>query len=242
MLKCSHILCKVNNIAHAVRDYEALGFTMQWGSAPKRANNAFLWFEEGPFIEFFQIPKPLTYAIPLLGLMYGSIARKRWHHWSASPAGWCDVALEPTAPNKEMTHETGEEYGRDLTTIQSTIRQAGIATSRIIHGRRTRPDGLSVTYRLFATEPTQLPFVVSTYHPPQRPKRIVHVNGASGVRWVTMGVAQHHLPSFHVLTAGDTWLHVKSASQTKVLEVGLAGLGERLDAKLLHGAVWLPSG
>ncbi len=37
MLKCSHIICKVASIANVVRDYQSLGFHMEWGSAPKRA-------------------------------------------------------------------------------------------------------------------------------------------------------------------------------------------------------------
>ena len=71
MLKCSHILCKVNNISNLFRDYEALGFSVEWGSAPERAHNALLWFKEGPFIEFLQMPKPVTYLSLPLGLVYG---------------------------------------------------------------------------------------------------------------------------------------------------------------------------
>ncbi|MBN3527029.1 VOC family protein [Paenibacillus apiarius] len=238
MLKCSHILCRVNNIAHAVRDYEALGFSMQWGSAPERAHNALLWFEEGPFIEFFQIPKRLTYLIPPLGLIYGQVARKRWTHWAKSAEGWCDVALEPADRERERTQEDGIDDGRDLTAIKSAIAQAGVSTSRVIHGKRTRPDGLQVKYSLFATEPIGLPFVVSAYDPPQRPEKIEHPNGATGVEWVRMEVAEHHLRSFQALSAGDKWLKTESASQTRVLEVCLAGLNKNLDAKLLHGAAF----
>ena len=71
MLKFWQIICKVNNIKEAVRDLEALGFSIEWGRAPERAHNALLWFKEGPFIEFFQLPKLFTYLSLPLGLVYG---------------------------------------------------------------------------------------------------------------------------------------------------------------------------
>ncbi|MCG7409835.1 VOC family protein [Paenibacillus sp. ACRRX] len=240
MLKCSHILCKVDNISQVVRDYEALGFTMQWGSAPNRANNALLWFEQGPFIEFFQIPKPLTYFIRPLGLFYGQVAGRRWSYWAKAASGWCDLALEPEEQDMEHTQGGAVDDGRDLTVIKEAIDLAGVATSRVIHGRRTRPDGQKVKYSLFATEPLGLPFVVSTYDPPQRPLRITHPNGARGVEWVKMEVAEHQMDLFHALSQNDKWLRVDTSSHirhSKVIEVGLSGLCQTLDSKLLHGAV-----
>lgn len=238
MLKCSHILCKVNNISDVVRDYEAEGFSIQWGSAPERAHNALLWFEKGPFIEFFQIPKPLTLLIPPLGWIYGRAARKRWTYWSKSSAGWCDVAMEPEERISEAGHGSGADRIRELEAVRSTVNKAGISTSRLIHGRRTRPDGWKVKYSLFAPEPIGLPFVVSTYDPPQRPKKIEHPNGASGVEWVKMGVADDRLHSFQVLSHGDKWLQAVSSPQTGVLEVCLSGLKTTLDPSRLHGAVF----
>src|SRR5262249_54346468 len=51
MLRCSHVLCTVDDIARAVADYTELGFTVEWGSDPRQAHNALIWFAEGPFIE-----------------------------------------------------------------------------------------------------------------------------------------------------------------------------------------------
>lgn len=238
MLKCSHILCKVNNISDVVGDYEAEGFSIQWGSSPERALNALLWFEKGPFIEFFQIPKPLTFLIPPLGLIYGRAAGKRWAYWSKCSEGWCDVAMEPEERTSEASHGPGADRIRDLEAVKSAVNQAGISTSRMIHGRRTRPDGLKVKYSLFAPEPIGLPFVVSAYDPPQRPERIEHPNGASGVEWVKMGVADDRLHSFQFLAKEDKWLKAVSSPRTGVLEVCLSGLTKTLDPSRLHGAVF----
>jgi hypothetical protein len=238
MLKCSHILCRVNHISETVRDYEALGFTIQWGSAPKKALNAFIWFEEGPFIEFVQIPKHLTFLIPPLGWIFGRSAAKRWTHWSASSEGWCDVALEPKSYANDNALDSGIDRVRKLKEIKQAVHQAGIATSRVIHGRRTRPDGNQVRYSLFTTDPLGLPFVVSTYDPPQRPKSIVHPNGATGIKWVKMGAVDEQRHDLETLVQGDSWLNIIPSTQTKVLEVCLAGLTHSLDASLLHGAVF----
>ncbi|UHA73196.1 VOC family protein [Paenibacillus sp. 481] len=247
MLKCSHIICKVDDITTVVRDYEALGFTMQWGSAPQRAHNALLWFEHGPFIEFFQIPTSLSLLSFPLGLIYGRAAGQRFKYWSKCTEGWCDVALEPERVSSiEMLngeHPNGEhpnaEYNRkELEDIQLAVRQLGMPTSRIINGKRTRPDGNLVRYSLFAPKETELPFIVSHYDPPQRPKKIEHPNGATGIEWVKMGLPSNLMSPFRALISGDEWLRAESAEITGVLEVGLSGLKESLDTSLLHGAVF----
>ncbi|MEK4063318.1 MULTISPECIES: VOC family protein [unclassified Paenibacillus] len=242
MLKCSHILCRVNDIAEVVRNYEALGFSVQWGSAPERALNALIWFEEGPFIELFQVPKSLTFLIPPLGLLFGRAAGRRWTYWAKAKEGWCDVALEPD--ERAAVQGQPQNVGRveQLAAIRQSLREAGLATSRVIHGNRTRPDRTKVKYSLFTTEPLGLPFIVSVYDPPQRPEMIRHPNGATGIGWVRMGVAAEHLPAMKLLAAGDRWLRFEDAPQTKVLEVGLSGLDDLLDASRMHGAVLKPAG
>ncbi|MBY9080393.1 VOC family protein [Paenibacillus sp. HN-1] len=241
MLKCSHILCRVDNVADVVRNYEALGFTVQWGSAPKRALNAFIWFEEGPFIELFQIPKSLTFFIPPLGLLFGRAAGRRWAYWAKVQEGWCDVALEPD--DSATVHGDAGSVGRveQLAAIRQSLRRSGLKTSRLIHGSRTRPDNVKVSYSLFATEPLGLPFVVSLYDPPQRPEKIRHSNGATGIEWVRMGIAAEHRSAMRLLVEEDRWLRLVNAPQTKVLEVGLAGLQASLEGSRLHGAVFKPA-
>lgn len=231
MLKCSHILCKVTNLPEVVRHYESLGFSMEWGSAPEKACNALLWFEEGPFIEFFQIPKVFEYVGVPLGLVYGQAARRRWFHWAAAPEGWCDVAMEPA---EEAEENTARAFGQ----LRAAVVEAGISTSRVIKGKRTRRDGSKVRYRFFAPDPVGLPFVVSAYDPPQRPERVVHPNGATCVAYVNVGVSEKHRSAFETLSKGDTRIKIKPSPQTRVVEVGLSGLSSPLDHTQLHGAVF----
>jgi hypothetical protein len=232
----------VNNISQLVRDYESLGFTLEWGSAPGRALNALLWFEEGPFIEFFQIPRALSYFGPPLGLAFGRPAARRWKHWYESSEGWCDVALEPMGRGESSSRERNRDNLRELKEIRTALNRQGIASSRVIRGSRTRPDKIRVRYALFAPEPVVLPFVVSRYDPPQRPARISHPNGASGIQWVKMGIPEENSHHFQTLTRGDTWLKTAPSLQTGVIEVALKGLKKtNLNPERLHGAVFTVS-
>ncbi|RFA28578.1 hypothetical protein CAI21_12005 [Alkalilimnicola ehrlichii] len=235
MLICSHVLCKVADIRTAVRDFERLGFSVAWGSAPRRAHNALLWFEEGPFIELFELPRGFRYLRRPLGWVYGRAAGSRLARWAESAEGWCDVALEPPQP----AGRTGTaDDPTDLSAVHAALSRTGLPLSRTARGRRTRPDGADVRYRFFAPEPAQLPFVVSPYDPPQRPPRIEHPNGARRIERVRMSVAPADRGRFEALTAGDAWLAAEPGPRTAVLEVALAGLERPLDARLTHGAAF----
>lgn len=226
-LRCSHILCKVDDIHTLVRDYQDLGFTVEWGSAPERAHNALIWFEEGPFLEFFELAATSTLLRWPLGLAFGAAAADRLVSWARPGQGWRDLAVETDTTS--------------LTATRAELRNAGVATSRVIKGKRTRPDGRVVRYEFLATRPADLPFVVSAYDPPQRPPRVAHPNGARGVRRVHMGVASSMRPAFDALVANDPYLAVVPAATTGPLSVELAGLTDDLDESKLHGAVMTPA-
>ncbi|MFC9331199.1 VOC family protein [Kitasatospora sp. NPDC057015] len=223
MLRCSHVLCKVDDIAAVVRDYRDLGFTVEWGSAPGRAHNALLWFGSGPFIEFFELPPVFGLLRHPFGLVHGGPAGERLARWARPGEGWRDLALE--------TDDT------DLARARSALRTAGLPVSRVIRGRRTRPDGARVRYQYLASRPAGLPFVVSAYDPPQRPARVVHANGARAVARVRMGVAPADRARYAALVGEDRWLSAVPAATTGVLDVELEGLSGPLDPRKLHGAL-----
>lgn len=236
MLVCSHIMCKVANISEAVQNCKKLGFSVEWGSAPERAHNAFIWFEEGPFIEFFQIPESWWLLGSPFGLIFGREAGKRWYRWFGSAEGLCDLALVPANAAEEAAKEVIRD-SRSFKVLKQSLNKAGLSTSRIINGWRVRPDGVKVRYSFFSPEPSGLPFVVSGYDSCQRPEKVEHPNGARGITWIKMGVAPNDVQQFRLLTQGDKWLIAQPATETKLLELGLAGLKQSLDPNLLHGTV-----
>ncbi|MFF2081293.1 VOC family protein [Kitasatospora sp. NPDC058162] len=221
-LTCSHVLCKVDDIRSAVRDFTDLGFTVEWGSTPAKAHNALIWFEQGPFIELFELPSRFALLRGPFGLAYGPAAGARLAKWARPGEGWRDVALETS--------------GFELSGTRHDLRARGLAASRVMTGRRTRPDGQPVRYRFLTPAPAGLPFIVSAYHPPQRPAQVTHANGALGVSRVRMGVAAGDHAAFGTLVGADPWLTPEPADRTRVLHVELAGLTHPLDAAALHGA------
>ncbi|WP_213451842.1 VOC family protein [Rhizomonospora bruguierae] len=227
MLRCSHVICKVDDVRSLVRDYEDLGFTMEWGSAPERARNAFIRFADGPFLEFFELTAAARRWRRPVGLLFGAAAGDRLAHWAQPGQGCRDLALETEATS--------------LADTRAALRSAGVDTSRVIKGRRTRPDGRAVRYEYLATRPAGMPLVVSAYDPPQRPASIVHPNGARGIGRVRFAVADAARPAMAILIDNDPYLTVVPAATTEVLGVELAGLRTDLDPAKLHGAVLSPA-
>ncbi|MEV0281100.1 VOC family protein [Streptomyces sp. NPDC050610] len=226
MLRCSHVLCKVDDVGAVVRDYEALGFTVVYGSAPERAHNALLWFEEGPFIEFFQLPSAFRLLRWPMAAVNGRAAGERLTRWARRGEGWRDLALE--------TDDTA------LAGVHTTLRDGGVRVSRVMNGRRKPPDGALVRYQFLATRPAELPFAVSSYDPPQRPATVRHPNGARRIGRVRYGVSDRDRAAFdrlavHLDPGGP--LIVEPAPATGVLAVGIDGLTGPLDPGRTHGAV-----
>jgi Glyoxalase-like domain len=224
MLRSSHVLCRVENIRETVRDYEELGFSMTWGSDPEKAQNAMIWFTEGPFVEFFEFPTKLAALRWPVALRFGAGMGRRLHKWSRPGEGWRDLALE--------TDDV------DLTATRARLADAGVAVSRIFRHGRTRPDGQRVRYQFVAPSPADLPFVVSSYDPPQRPAHVEHPNGATRISSIRYGVAAGRRAAFDRLVGADPWLRPEPAPTTGVLAVELDGLRSPLDPARLHGIVF----
>ncbi len=227
MFECTQIICKVNNLADAVSDYTALGFSVEWGSDPKKAHNAFLWFEEGPMIELFQVPRFGKYFSIPLGIIFGYQIKKRFLYWYNSPEGLCNITMGPTDTESRL----------NLKKVLPIVNRAGIKTSRIMKGTRTRPDGKKVKFSFAVPLPVGLPILASWYDPPQHPENISHRNGAKAIKWIKMEVSKKDRIHFEFLTKKDKRIYIKTADETRILEVGLWGLEKSLNKKLLHGAV-----
>ncbi|MBB5158994.1 hypothetical protein BJ970_006593 [Saccharopolyspora phatthalungensis] len=210
-----------------MRDFTELGFSVTWGSAPEKARNALIWFAEGPFLEFFEFPtalRPLRWPVAArFGLGMGDRLAK----WAAPGSGWRDLALE--------TDDT------DLTATRDRLAATGLPMSRIFRNTRTRPDGERVRYQMSAPRPAALPFVVSSYDPPQRPRRTEHPNGATGISAVHYGIRPQHRAHYDRLIGPDPWLRPRASPVTGVLTVELDGLAGPLDPELTNGVALVPT-
>ncbi|MFC3452578.1 VOC family protein [Amycolatopsis speibonae] len=227
MLRCSHVLCRVDDVDSAVSDLIDLGFSVEWGSVQEKACNAFIWFSEGPFIEFFEFPSLLGRLRWPVSAVFGRGMGNRIAKWAADGHGWRDVALE--------TDDI------DLKGTRTQLKARGLSVSRRFRNSRTGPDGRQVRYQVIAPRSAALPFVVSAYDPPQRPDAITHPNGATGVNAVYFGLRPEHRADYGRLVGPDPWLRPYASAVPGVLLVELAGLTTPLDPSRAGGAAFVPA-
>lgn len=213
MLNCSHILCKVDNLLVAVAHLEQAGFSVQWGGRPENAHNALVWFEQGPFLEFFELPRAFRWLSYPFGWRFGRAAGERLRNWALAPPGWCDVALEPEQ------YQPADPLNLDR--VREHLRQQALAGSRIVNGRRISGNGENVHYRFMALADRHLPFIVSHYHPLQRPSQIIHGNGARGVGRVNFQLPAASHASLQQLLPADGWLNALISERRQISSVTL---------------------
>ncbi|MFD3702128.1 VOC family protein [Nocardia sp. NPDC058658] len=221
-LRCSHVQCRVRDIGEAVADFTALGFTIAWGSDPRTAHNALIWFADGPFIELYELPTRFAALRVPFSAVYGRAAGTRLAKWAQPGEGWRDLAVETSDITLAETHRA--------------IRGVGLPVSRVVKGKRTRPDGQRVRYEFLAPRTSGLPFVVSGYAAAQRDRAVSHANGARAVATVHFGVADRDRAAFDTLVGDQRRITVRPATSTGVLGIELSGLATELDPSKLHGA------
>lgn len=167
----SHILVRVADLAQSVEEYEAAGFTVQWGSDPEAAHNALIHFREGPFLELFDpVPAdmdPETFRAQM---------PPRVSQW-LDARGVCEHALEGDT---------------SMEAIVAGLAARGVETSPAFEAERAGADGVTLRWSLTMPPRLDLPFVMSPYEPapviPEGGRQ--HENGLLGVATLDMTSAQ----------------------------------------------------
>ncbi|MEM8924123.1 MAG: VOC family protein [Actinomycetota bacterium] len=171
-LRLSHILHRVADLHGAVAEAEAAGWTVHWGSDPDQAHNALVWFEAGPFLEFYA-PRAFDEALAARFEAVagpGSILRGR--KWAGMDDGWADFAVETD--------------DADLGAVVARCAEAEVSIGPAFRPSRTLPGGGTVHWDLSFPDDGDLPFVMSAYAPPQRPSAVTHANGATAITSMTV--------------------------------------------------------
>ena len=235
MLKCAHVICKVNNIKQAVIDFQKLGFSVEWGSNPQKADNALIWFNEGPFIELFE-EKSFYYKFSrMISIFCGSAAGNKLRKWYLMKEGWCDVAGEDINNNENMI-EDEKLNCKELDDLRKKIRRIGLDTSKVIKGNRKKPNGKIVRYSIFYLSPVEYPFVVSKYDSLQRPSIIVHQNGALEIEKIIISVPQKMIKKYIQLFGNDSRIEIRKGNLFEISNVLIKGISCDLNKNLMHGA------
>ncbi|MFT9820535.1 VOC family protein [Lysinibacillus sp. NPDC056185] len=227
-MKISHIQCRVNNIKKAVSNFEKAGFQVEWGRNPKNSLNAFIWFEQGPFIELFEMKWFMSPISVPLGIIYGNSMHERWMKWMDQREGFIDFALE--GYKEDIAKQD------NLQVVRKEINNLGIRTSKVLNGRRKKPTGEIVTYGFFSMSPRELPFVVSAYSTPQRPKHIHHSNGSKYIHSMSISCTKDSSEVLNAILKDNVKLNVNVDTVFKIDSITIEGLLEKIDPQLLHGA------
>lgn len=211
MFRLDHIVIAVADLARAVEDYRALGFTVNSGGRhPGRtSHNALVVFEDGAYLELiaWEAPGPA----------------ERWYNVHAQHGdGLIDFALVPD----------------DTAGAIAAAKGRGLVLDGPLDGGRLRPDGQQVRWQTARQKTFDLPFLCGdvTARELRVPTGEVrkHANGAVGV--ASVGVAVQDLETsiarYRALLGadGDGGAGAAVSSDTPVV---LPGLGLRI------ATIWL---
>lgn len=164
-LTLDHLVIHVKDLAAAVAQYTALGFTVHDGGthADGNTHNALIGFADGSYVELIAFLKPA--------------ASHRWgRHQQAGYEGFVDFALLP--------HDVGQ--------VVQAAQAQGLNYQGPFEGGRLRPDGERLEWQLGVPPTPDLPFLCGDVTP--RALRVregevrVHANGVQGVAALTLVV------------------------------------------------------
>lgn len=160
-----HIVILVNDLAAAIADYTALGFTVMPGGEHTggATHNALVIFADDAYLELIAFKRPAP--------------EHHWYRQIAIGEGLIDFALLPTLIEADL----------------AAARERGLAIEGPLAGGRLRPDGQQVAWQTGRASTPDLPFLCGDVTP--RELRVpagdlcLHANGVSGVANLTVAVA-----------------------------------------------------
>jgi catechol 2,3-dioxygenase-like lactoylglutathione lyase family enzyme len=161
-----HVVIAVSDLARAVADYRALGFTVLEGGvhASGTTHNALIVFADGTYLELLArtgaapAPEALDFS-PML----------------AHGEGLCGFALCVS----------------ELPALTTELRARGVPIGEPTLGARQRPDGVHLAWRLALIDGGFLPFLIEDLTPrtlrvPDDPALTTHANGAHGISGIEL--------------------------------------------------------
>lgn len=179
-ISLDHVVVRVEDLAAAVADYTALGFTVIPGGEHPRvgSHNALIAFADGSYLELIAFkhrssPPDVNIAKDVraeeLKVEQISAAERHMRSWEAVGEGLVDFALVPAAIEEVIA----EARRRELT-LEGPL-----------PGGRVRPDGRQVSWQFGIPDAFDLPFLCADVTPralrvPEGTAR-AHANGVTGI-------------------------------------------------------------
>lgn len=219
-----HVVIAVEDLARAIEDYRALGFTVAAGGRhppPRTSSNALVVFQDGSYLEL------ISWDPPNPAERWSNLLRERGE-------GLVDFAVTP----EDLVRAVEEARGRGLELVGP------------VDGQRVRTDGTLVKWQTARPTDFSLPFFCSDVTP--RALRVPegevrnHANGVTGIQRIDVGVAELFQASASyakllgpgVSRVGTTSIHLTNGRRRDgPIGIGLdAPRAVELDSKLAHGA------
>lgn len=155
--------------------------------------------------------------------------------WYLMKEGWCDVAGEDINNNENII-EDAKANCKQLDDLRKKIQRIDLDTSKVIKGSRRKPNGKIVRYSIFYLSPVEYPFVVSKYDSLQRPRKIVHENGALEIEKIIISVPPKMIKKYMYLFKNDSRIEIRKGNSLAISNVLIKGISCDLNKNLMHGA------
>lgn len=165
-----HVVIAVTDLARAIADYRALGFTVLEGGvhASGATHNALIVFADGTYLELLASTgaAPAPEALDFSAML-------------ARGEGLCGFALRAD----------------DLPVLRTTLRERGVRISELHLGARHKPDGTRLAWRLALIDDGFTPFLIEDLTPrslrvPANPASTTHANGVRGIDGIELVTAE----------------------------------------------------
>ncbi|MFD2556108.1 VOC family protein [Sphingobacterium tabacisoli] len=170
--RISHVLYRVPDLHQAVEKLRNSGFIVEYGTTPKKAYNALIWFEQGCFIEIFKssaLPFWVRWTMKALGYQ---VLWNRMQLWMQAGYGWCEWSLESTTAGIDTQKTLFRQFNRPF---------------KMHKAKRKDVIARTLRWHLLIPHEVYFPFLMSPYMPNPRPSAINHPNGITGIAKLTVG-------------------------------------------------------
>lgn len=169
MTRLDHILIRVANLEDVIADFKAMGFVVDYGTKPKKAYNAMVFFEDETFIELVdtsKIPVFVRFFAKIGILSFINPFYNRIGTYSVSSAVFLDFAC----------------YSDAILNDFYRIRK-NFSVSKILSLNRVNTLGEKLSWQLFAPKSLKLPFIMSDYFPYKYVDKALtqHFNNTKGI-------------------------------------------------------------
>lgn len=226
MYRLSHIQIKVKSIEEGIVDFRRLGFTVERGG--RRSRNAFIWFGKDAFIELLEMHNSDKIFALIFGVIYGKAMRERWGKWCQNCEGLIDFAIEPTDIRKLDIN--------NFEKVRQEVGKKALCPSRVVTWSRKNIRGEIVRFSYLPILPSALPFLVSGYDVPQKPKIITHKNGAKKIGFIDITYTKKDAETLANIIMEEPRIRIHIGECFKINSISIVGLSEKLDARMLHNA------